>query len=221
MASDDALPTLKILLIGPSGAGKSAFPSLITGISAVLIRYCDDQFDSESSTATIGVDFKLKKLSVRGTPYRLNLLDTAGQERFRTLSNSYYRGAHGILLLYDITNRDSFLSMERWFEEAESNGMPGVVTYLVGSKLDRAATSRAVQSAEGQALADAHGAAGFCEVSAKTRDNVRTPFVELVGEIVQRPDLMGAASGTNRNRSEGGLLDLGGAAGNWTSGCSC
>ncbi|KAI9772949.1 MAG: hypothetical protein M1840_008831 [Geoglossum simile] len=71
MASDESLPTLKILLIGPSGAGKSA----------LLIRYCDDLFDSESSTATIGVDFKLKKMSVRGTPYRLNLLDTAGQGR--------------------------------------------------------------------------------------------------------------------------------------------
>lgn len=122
MASDESLPTLKILMIGPSGAGKSA----------LLIRYCDDQFDNESSTATIGVDFKMKKLSVHNTPYRLNLLDTAGQERFRTLSNSYYRGAHGVILVYDISNRDSFLSMERWFDEVESNAQPGAVTYLGG-----------------------------------------------------------------------------------------
>ena len=103
MASDESLPTLKILLIGPSGAGKSActYPGFRIILRAtltpqtVLIRYCDDLFDSESSTATIGVDFKvshylvpfkwtltvlqLKKMSVHGTPYRLNLLDTAGQ----------------------------------------------------------------------------------------------------------------------------------------------
>jgi Ras-related protein Rab-18 len=122
---------------------------LTLGGRIVLIRYCDDQFDSESSTATIGVDFKvlhaisrvhcssysnksqLKKLSIHGKAYRLNLLDTAGQERFRTLSNSYYRGAHGVILVYDISNRESFLAMERWFEEAESNAIPGAVLYLV------------------------------------------------------------------------------------------
>jgi Ras-related protein Rab-18 len=75
--------------------------------------------------------FKLKKLSVYGKAYRLNLLDTAGQERFRTLSNSYYRGAHGVILVYDISSRDSFLSMERWYEEAENNAMPGAILYLV------------------------------------------------------------------------------------------
>ncbi|KAF4634664.1 hypothetical protein G7Y89_g3441 [Cudoniella acicularis] len=137
MASDESLPTLKILMIGPSGAGKSA----------LLIRYCDDQFDSESSTATIGVDFKLKRLSVHGKPYRLNLLDTAGQERFRTLSNSYYRGAHGVILVYDISNRESFLSIDRWFEEVDANAVEGVKCFLVGSKLDR--VSGAIGSGSG------------------------------------------------------------------------
>ncbi|KZF22681.1 ras-related protein rab-like protein-18 [Xylona heveae TC161] len=178
MPSDESLPTLKILLIGPSGAGKSA----------LLLRYCDDLFDSESSTATIGVDFRLKKLSVRGTPYRLNLLDTAGQERFRTLSHSYYRGAHGILLMFDMTNRESFLSMGRWYDEAETNALPGVVTYLVGGKLD-CHDFRVVSTEEGEALAQQHGSR-YCEVSSKTRENIRRPFVELVHEIVNNPSLM-------------------------------
>jgi small GTP-binding protein len=68
---------------------------------------------------------------VHGKAYRLNLLDTAGQERFRTLSNSYYRGAHGVILVYDISSRASFLAMERWYDEAENNAMPGAVMYLV------------------------------------------------------------------------------------------
>ncbi|EKD17988.1 hypothetical protein MBM_03760 [Drepanopeziza brunnea f. sp. 'multigermtubi' MB_m1] len=186
MASDESLPTLKILMIGPSGAGKSA----------LLIRYCDDQFDNESATATIG----MKTLSIHGTPYRLNLLDTAGQERFRTLSNSYYRGAHGVILVYDISNRDSFLAMERWFDEVEANAQPNTVTYLVGAKLDRAAGGgggvgkggRMVSEDEGRRLAAERGASGWCEVSSKTRENVRKPFSEVVGEIVKRPELMRA-----------------------------
>ncbi|KAG0648433.1 Ras-related Rab-18-B [Hyphodiscus hymeniophilus] len=202
MASDESLPTLKILMIGPSGAGKSA----------LLIRYCDDQFDSESSTATIGVDFKVKKLSVHGKAYRLNLLDTAGQERFRTLSNSYYRGAHGVILVYDISNRESFLAMERWFEEAESNAMPGAVMYLVGSKMDKS-SGRTVKTEEGIELAERHGCQ-FCEVSSKTRDNVRKPFVEIVDAIVKDPKLLNASS-----RRSGTVSVAGGSSGD--SGCAC
>lgn len=201
----------------------------------MLIRYCDDQFDSESSTATIGVDFKVcfrthiytplestlltppaakqrKKLSVHGKAYQLYLLDTAGQERFRTLSNSYYRGAHGVILVYDISDRQSFVAMERWFDEAENNAIPGAMMYLVGSKLDRAA-SRAVQHAEGEQLAARHGA-GFCEVSSKTRENVRRPFVEIVDRIVKSPQLLAATS-----RQAGGVAL--GPSGEAASGCYC
>ncbi|CAG8977390.1 hypothetical protein HYALB_00007020 [Hymenoscyphus albidus] len=202
MASDESLPTLKILMIGPSGAGKSA----------LLIRYCDDQFDAESSTATIGVDFKLKRLSVHGKPYRLNLLDTAGQERFRTLSNSYYRGAHGVILVYDISNRESFNAMNRWFEEAEGNAMPGAKLFLVGSKSDKVAQRR-VQEEEGRKLAEKYGC-GFCEVSAKTREGVRRPFVEIVGVIVGDKELM--ASGGRK----GATVAVAGGGGGF-GGCAC
>ncbi|KAK0626666.1 ras family-domain-containing protein [Immersiella caudata] len=205
MASDDSLPTLKVLLIGPSGAGKSA----------LLTRYCDDEFDPESSTATIGIDFKIKKLSVRGKAYRLTLFDTAGQERFRTLSTSFYRGAHGVLLVYDVSSRASFLTMERWFDEAEANTGEGVALYLVGAKLDKAETSREVSYEEGQALADAHGAL-FCEASAKTRENVRKPFCDIVNQIVSTPGLL---SGGNQGRTVGTVQV--GKDGWYLSGCSC
>ncbi|KAK4203671.1 P-loop containing nucleoside triphosphate hydrolase protein [Triangularia verruculosa] len=197
MASDDTLPTLKVLLIGPSGAGKSA----------LLTRYCDDEFDPETSAATIGIDFKIKVLNVRGKPYRLTLFDTAGQERFRTLSTSFYRGAHGVLLVYDISTRASFLSMERWFNEAEANTVEGVALYLANG-------GREVTIEEGQALAEAHGAK-FCEASAKTRENVRLPFVDIVDRIVSTPGLiqnakLGRAAGTvalgNSNSGYGAYL---------------
>jgi len=205
MNSDDALPILKILLIGPSGAGKSA----------LLTRYCDDQFDPDSSTATIGIDFKIKKVSVHGKPYKLTLFDTAGQERFRTLSTSFYRGAQGVVLVYDISSRSSFASLDKWFEEAETNTISGAALYLVGAKLDKAETSRAVSTEEGLSLAQAHGAR-FCEASAKTRKTVRRPFVEVVDQIVAEPGLLSSA----RSVRMPGSVVLGSEESRWAS-CPC
>ncbi|KAK0635480.1 P-loop containing nucleoside triphosphate hydrolase protein [Bombardia bombarda] len=208
IASDDSLPTLKVLLIGPSGAGKSA----------LLMRYCDDEYDPGSSAATIGIDFKIKKLAVRGEAYRLTLFDTAGQERFRTLSTSFYRGSHGVLLVYDISSRASFLTMERWFEEAETNTVDGVPLYLVGAKSDKAENNREVSPEEGRALADAHGAR-FCEASAKTRENVRRPFVDIVDQIVRSPDLLAAAKS---GRALGTVaVSSNSAAGGYFASCLC
>ena len=97
-----------------------------------------------------------------------------------------------MILVYDISSRDSFLAMERWFEEAESNAMPGAVMYLVGSKVDKG-SGRTVTTEEGIKLADRHGCQ-FCEVSSKTRDNVRKPFVDIVDAIVKDPKLLSATS---------------------------
>ncbi|KAI2473778.1 ras-domain-containing protein [Annulohypoxylon bovei var. microspora] len=202
MVSEDLLPVLKVLIIGPSGAGKSA--------------YCDDQFDPESTTATIGIDFKMKKLAVHGKAYRLNIFDTAGQERFRTLSTSYYRGAHAVILVYDITSRKSFLSMEKWIDEARLNASPDAVLYLVGSKLDKIPSGgRAVSEEEGRAFAESQGA-GFCEVSSKTRENIRRPFVEVVDRIVQKPQLLAAATPAASNTG----INLG-LGSDYSSACPC
>ena len=117
-----------------------------------------------------------------------------------------------MILVYDISDRQSFVAMERWFDEAENNAIPGAIMYLVGSKLDKAA-SRAVQHAEGEQLAARHGA-GFCEASSKTRENVRKPFVEIVDRIVKSPQLLAATS-----RQASGVAV--GAPGEAASGCSC
>ncbi|KAI5820018.1 P-loop containing nucleoside triphosphate hydrolase protein [Pyronema omphalodes] len=181
-------PTIKILLIGPSNSGKTA----------LLLRYVDDIFDTDSATATIGVDFRVKKLAIKGKPHRLLLFDTAGQERFRTLTSSYYRNAQGCILVYDVSNRESFLSMEHWFGECARYAEPGVIKYLVGSKIDKA-SARAVSTEEGKALADRFNA-GFVEVSSKTRENIKTPFVETVDKIVESPELMNTGLARKRNR---------------------
>lgn len=103
--------------------------------------------------------------------------------------------------------------MERWFEEAESNAIPGAIMYLVGSKLDKV-SARAVEYAEGEQLAARHGT-GFCEVSSKTRENVRKPFVEIVDQIVKNPQLLAATS------RQTGTVAVGGSSEGMLSSCYC
>mmetsp|Transcript_27052 Transcript_27052/g.55360 ORF Transcript_27052/g.55360 Transcript_27052/m.55360 type:complete len:109 (+) Transcript_27052:293-619(+) len=92
----------KILLIGDAGVGKSS----------IMLRFCDDSFDPHLGS-TIGVDFKVKMVKLRGKKVKMTIWDTAGQERFRTLTSSYYRGAQGIILVYDVTRKDTFDALDQ------------------------------------------------------------------------------------------------------------
>ena len=119
---------LKILMIGDAGVGKSS----------ILQQFTDGYF-SDQQQSTIGVDFKVKMMTVTGPDERpkrvkVTIWDTAGQERFRTLTSSYYRGAQGIILVYDVSRRDTFESLHMWLQEVEQFSMGGgkdVVKLLV------------------------------------------------------------------------------------------
>ncbi|KAK1790771.1 hypothetical protein P4O66_014619 [Electrophorus voltai] len=173
---DDVLTTLKILIIGESGVGKSS----------LLLRFTDDTFDPELA-ATIGVDFKVKTVAVDGNRAKLAIWDTAGQERFRTLTPSYYRGAQGVILVYDVTKRDSFTKLGNWLNELETYCTRNdLVKMLVGNKIDK--DNREVDRNEGLKFARKHSML-FIEASAKTRDGVQCAFEELVEKILQTPGL--------------------------------
>uniref|UniRef100_A0A8U8B896 small monomeric GTPase n=1 Tax=Geospiza parvula TaxID=87175 RepID=A0A8U8B896_GEOPR len=141
---EDVLTTLKILIIGESGVGKSS----------LLLRFTDDTFDPELA-ATIGVDFKVKTISVDGNKAKLAIWDTAGQERFRTLTPSYYRGAQGVILVYDVTRRDTFVKLDNWLNELETYCTRNdIVQMLVGNKIDK--ENREVDRNEGLKFARKH-----------------------------------------------------------------
>ncbi|KAL6980293.1 hypothetical protein U1Q18_021935 [Sarracenia purpurea var. burkii] len=122
--------SFKILLIGDSGVGKSSL--LLTFIS-------NSSTHIQDLSPTIGVDFKIKVLNVGGKRLKLTIWDTAGQERFGTLISSYYRGAHGIILVYDVTRRETFMNLsEIWAKEVELYSTnQDCIKILVGNKVDR------------------------------------------------------------------------------------
>ncbi|XP_074659626.1 ras-related protein Rab-18-like [Tubulanus polymorphus] len=176
MDDPDVITTLKILIIGESGVGKSS----------LLLRFTDDTFDPEQA-ATIGVDFKVKTLTVDGNRAKLAIWDTAGQERFRTLTPSYYRGAQGVILVYDVTSKQTFQKLEAWLSELETfSTKHDIIKMLVGNKID--SDKREVSRDEGLKFARKHQCL-FIEASAKTKEGVQCAFEELVEKIIQTPGL--------------------------------
>ncbi|XP_058212761.1 ras-related protein RABC2a-like isoform X1 [Rhododendron vialii] len=181
--------SFKILLIGDSGVGKSSL--LVSFISSSL----------QDLAPTIGVDFKIKHLTVGGKRLKLTIWDTAGQERFRTLTSSYYRSAQGIILVYDVTRRETFTNLsDVWAKEVDLYSTnQDCVKMLVGNKVDRE-SERVVSREEGIALALEHGCL-FLECSARTRENVEQCFEELALKIMEVPSLLEEGSSTAVKRN--------------------
>ncbi|XP_053202631.1 ras-related protein Rab-18-B-like [Panonychus citri] len=179
MASDDqdVLTVLKILIVGESDVGKSS----------LLLRFTDDTFHNEVP-ATIGIDFKSAYITVDGVRVKLAIWDTAGSERFRSLTPSFYRGAHGAILVYDVTKRESFQKLESWFNELEVySTRDNMIKMVVGNKIDRQ-DKREVSREEGLRWARKYSTL-FIEASARTNEDVKTAFEELVEKILQTPGL--------------------------------
>jgi Ras-related protein Rab-1A len=163
----------KLLLIGDSGVGKSC----------LLLRFADDSY-LESYISTIGVDFKIRTVEQDGKTIKLQIWDTAGQERFRTITSSYYRGAHGIIVVYDVTDQESFNNVKQWLSEIDRYASEHVNKLLVGNKCDLTA-NRVVSYEAGKAFADEIGIP-FMEASAKDSTNVEQAFMVMTGAIKDR-----------------------------------
>jgi len=176
----------KLLLIGDSGVGKSC----------LLLRFADDTY-TESYISTIGVDFKIRTIDLDGKTIKLQIWDTAGQERFRTITSSYYRGAHGIIVVYDVTDTDSFDNVKQWLHEIDRCACENVNKLLVGNKSDLT-TKKAVDYNTAKEYADELGIP-FLETSAKNATNVEAAFMTMAAEIKNRmASTPSAAKGANK-----------------------
>ena len=163
----------KLVLIGDSGVGKSS----------LLMRFADDDFQ-ESYLSTIGVDFRIRRIEVSGEKVKLQIWDTAGQERFHTITSAYYRCAHGIIIVYDVTDLDSFESVKSWLREIDRHGTKNVNKLLVGNKADLTAKRR-VAYEDAKEFADELGLL-FLETSARDSTKVEDMFLTVTHEIQQR-----------------------------------
>jgi len=165
-------------MIGDSGVGKSC----------LLLRFSDDSFTTSFIT-TIGIDFKIKTVEIDGKRVKLQIWDTAGQERFRTITTAYYRGAMGILLVYDITDEQSFLNIRNWIRNIEQHASDSVQKILIGNKCDMV-EDRGITKNRGQELANEYNIK-FYETSAKTDQNVKEAFIAIATDIVEKKISMG------------------------------
>jgi len=172
----------KLLIIGNSSVGKTSF----------LFRYADDSFTS-AFVSTVGIDFKVKTVFRQDKRVKLQIWDTAGQERYRTITTAYYRGAMGFILMYDITNEESFNSVQDWCTQIKTYSWDNAQVILVGNKCDME-DERVVSYERGKQLADQLGLE-FFETSAKEKSCVDDAFFALTRDIKKR---LGESGGTAR-----------------------
>uniref|UniRef100_A0A8B9V800 small monomeric GTPase n=1 Tax=Anas zonorhyncha TaxID=75864 RepID=A0A8B9V800_9AVES len=167
---------VKVVMAGESCVGKT---SIVRSYTEPGAPAC-----SSSYLATIGIDFKVKPIMLNDTRVKLQIWDTAGQERFHTLSTSYFRGAQGFVLVYDITNMDSFQGITSWMKDIHEKAGDEVDVILLGNKCDKE-SERVVPKRKGEKLAWEHGI-HFFETSAKDNVNIEDAFSLLTKEILEK-----------------------------------
>ena len=175
MTNIDNLETLKfkLIVVGDQNTGKSC----------ILNRFANNTFQ-ENYQATIGLDFQTKNVTIHNQDIRLTLYDTAGQEKFRSLIPMYIREAQIILLVYDITNKESFDSIPKWFSDILNVKNDEAVFVLIGNKIDLT-NSRKISYNEGKRLANEKNII-FEELSAKNGTNFNDLFNNRIFEAVYK-----------------------------------
>ena len=160
---------IKILTLGDTEVGKTS----------IVLRYADDKFN-DSKISTIGIDFKIKQVNKGGESIKVSIYDTAGQERFQRIIKHYYRGANGVLLTFDISNKNSFEKLNYWIQDLKENAdnINDLFICLIGNKIDKE-DKREVSIEEANKFAQENNMPYF-EVSAKTGEGIKNLFDEVI-----------------------------------------
>lgn len=174
IVNSDPVRRVKLLLLGDSGVGKSS----------LIVRWTHDTF-SPSLVSTVGVNFKNKKVTHQGELLQVQVWDTAGQEQFHKITTSYYKGAQGIMLVYDVADASSLANVEYWIKNIKAHAADSVQVVLVGNKIDLRNTDperKCTDTQRGKDISLKFGVP-FFEASAKDSSNVDDAFMTLVGHI--------------------------------------
>ena len=174
MADEENYDVLfKIVLIGDSFVGKTN----------IMSKYLKNEFH-EDSKATVGVEFGAKKFDIEGKSVKAQIWDTAGQERYKSITTTYYRGAKGALIVYDITRKETFDSVDRWISELVNSGDKNMTMLLIGNKCDLD-NQRQVTKEQGEEKAKAFKVA-FLETSASSGENLDVAFEMIMKEVYSK-----------------------------------
>ena len=187
-SSNEVEFVFKILLLGDSEVGKSCF----------LMRYSDNVF-VENYITTIGLDYKLKSVKLdSGKTIKVQLWDTAGQDKYRTIAKNYFKGSHGILLLYDVTKQSSFQNIRDWIQDIREEVSQKAIIFLIGNKIDLV-DKRKISKEKGIELAEEYKLP-FFEASAKSGENVDEVFKALYKKISEVYGDLEKEMGTKLNK---------------------
>jgi len=199
----------KLVLLGESSVGKSS----------LVLRFVKGQFH-EFQESTIGAAFLTQTVQIDDTTVKFEIWDTAGQERYHSLAPMYYRGAQAAIVVYDISNKETFQKAQTWIKELQRQASPNIVIALAGNKLDLAA-KRTVTFEEAKAYADECGLL-FMETSAKTAANVMDIFTSIAKKLPKNDTSNQDAAPNSASRGSRNNVNINNQnPGNQSSGCGC
>lgn len=193
MSSVNPMPKYKLVFLGDIYVGKTS----------IINRFMYDTFDTNYQ-ATIGIDFLSKTMYLEDRTVRLQLWDTAGQERFRSLIPNYIRDSSVAIIVFDVTNKQTFVNVDKWIEDVRAERGSDALVIIVGNKVDKV-EERSVTFEEGSKKARELDAE-YIESSAKTGDNIKQLFTTVAGALPQanstpqkNPDVVDIRIGQNNN----------------------
>ena len=162
----------KLILIGDSSVGKSN----------ILLKYLKNEFDP-NSRATVGVEFGTKNIVINEKKIKIQIWDTAGEERYRSITSAYYKGAKGAFIVYDITRKSTFVNIDKWISDLKLNGDQNICIIILGNKSDLD-DKREVSTEDGIKKSEMFKTA-FLETSALNGSNIDKAFDELIEQIIK------------------------------------